>query len=486
MRLSNKKNFFLIFISIVIILFLSSCTLTENPEEAKKKENNYYETKEVSNILNKKCATSGCHASSKPVNGFSTEIQPEIMKGATNRPVDGLYNYGYGGEDIIPYNVNKSLLMQFLKGNLDTKLSYDHTMLSKGEISILEDWIASGAKDYKGDVPYSTPESYRVYVCNQYSEYISIIDGTNKVVSHLTDVYNPLTEFDTPYWVAEYGAYYYVTLSSAGKIIKFKKSDNSVVATINGLSEPGIIKINRDGTKAYVSRAYTTEKTYSSIYVVDITNMFIMKEIDLTVDGLPHGLAIDNLRGFIFVADAINNLIHVINIYTDLLIDTRFNLVNDYYPLFLAVSPDGNYLYITANNTNQLLVANAGSRLVISKIDLLSNPMGVTVSSNGQKIYIASNGGNAVEVVTKSAAFWNKTNTITHPAFSMPFAIDITSDDKYVYVTNQNLNGDFVPAYQVKHEGSISTVGIINAQTEQVEKVIEVEEFAAGITVEKL
>jgi hypothetical protein len=62
----------------------------------------------------------------------------------------------------------------------------------------------------------------------------------------------------------------------------------------------------------------------------------------------------------------------------------------------------------------------------------------------------------------------------------------ITSNDSYVYLTNQNQDGDFVPAYQVKDEGDISTITIINARTETVEKVIEVEENAAGIAVEKL
>ncbi|NOX64991.1 MAG: YncE family protein [Chlorobi bacterium] len=487
MHLATKKSLFLTFISITLILAVSSCTLTENPDEALKKENNYYETKDVSNILNGTCAASGCHAESNPVNGFSTEIQPQIMLGASNRPLEGVRNYGYGGDDVIPYSVEKSLLMQFINGNIVEKLSYNHSsILSTNQITTIKNWIADGAQDYKGDVPYFLPESYRVYVCNQNSEDISVVDGTNKVVSYLNDVYDPLTEFDTPYWVSEYGDYYYVTLSSAGQLIKFRKTDNSPVLSISGLSEPGIIKINSDGTKAYVSRASTTEFTYSSIYVIDLTNMFIQKEINLPISGLPHGMALDKQRGFLFVADAVNNLIHVINIFSDQLIDSRFDLVNDYYPLFLGISPDGNYLYITANKTNQLLVANAGSRSVISKINLLSNPMGVTVSSTGQKIYVASGGGNAVEVITKTAAFWDKTNTITHPAFSMPFGIDITSDDRYVYVTNQNLEGDFVPAYQVKGEEFISTVGIINTQTETVEKVIEVEENAGGIAVEKL
>ncbi len=69
---------------------------------------------------------------------------------------------------------------------------------------------------------------------------------------------------------------------------------------------------------------------------------------------------------------------------------------------------------------------------------------------------------------------------------NMPFGIDITSNDSYLYVTNQNLDGEFVPAYQVKEEENISTVAIINTQSETVEKVIEVEEAATGIVVEKL
>ena len=111
--------------------------------------------------------------------------------------------------------------------------------------------------------------------------------------------------------------------------------------------------------------------------------------------------------------------------------------------------------------------------------------MGITVSKTGEKIYVASYEGNAVEVITKVADNWNKTNTIEHPAFNMCFDLDISTDDNYLYVTNPNYDGEFVPAYQVKEEGEISTVGIINTFSETVEKVIEVEEGAAGICVER-
>ena len=484
MHSAINKNLILISLSLAFLLGLSSCTLVESPDDQLAKDNHYYETKEVADILNGTCAASGCHGGSSPVNGFSAETQPETMAGASNRPMDGVLNYG--GDNVIPFNVEKSLLLQFVTGNLVNKLSYNHSILDQNQITTIANWIANGAQNYKEEVAFATPNSYRAYVCNQNSEYVSVIDGTEKVVSYLTDVYNPLTEFDTPYWVAEYGNYYYVTLSSAGQFIKFRKSDNSVVSVISGLSDAGVIKINRDGTNAYVSRAYTAQSFYKSIYLINLNTMTMQKEISFLKSGTLHGMALDITRGYLYIADAANNLVNIVNTYTNQVIDLRFDLVNDFYPLFLEVGSAGNYIYITANRTSQLLIANAISRIVISRVSLLSNPMGVTVSSTGQKIYVASSGGDAVEVITKVSDNWSKTNTITHPAMNMPFGIDITSNDSYLYVTNQNLDGEFVPAYQVKEEENISTVAIINTQSETVEKVIEVEEAAAGIVVEKL
>ena len=484
MHLNANNKLRAIFLSLIFLLGLSSCTLVEDPDDQLKEENNYYESKEVSDILSSTCATSGCHDVSLPINGFSTQTQPEIMLGALSRPLNGASNYG--GDDVIPFNHKKSLLYQFITGNIANDLSYDHSILSQDNITTIKNWIDNGAQNHKGEIPFTIPKSYRVYVCNQNSEYISVIDGTDKVVSHLTDLYNPLTEFDTPYWVAEFGNYYYVTLSSAGEFVKINKSDNSVVSVISGLGDPGIILINKDGTNAYISRAPTTESLYKSIYLVNLTTMTLQKEINLPVNGLPHGMALDYTRNYLYIADAVNNVVNIINTYTNQVIDLRFDLINDIFPLFLDTSLDGNYVYITAYNTSQLLVANANSRIVVSKIDLLPNPTGVIVSSTGQKIYVASSGGDAVEVITKSGNYWNKTNTIIHPTMSIPYGIDISSDDNYLYVTNQNIDGDFTPAYQVKEEGYVSTVTIINTLSETVEKAIEVEEAAAGIVVEQL
>ncbi len=472
-----------LFISLLLTFTFTNCTLVEHDDQTQE-ENYGYETEAVGNILNGTCATSGCHSGSCPSDGLSTETQSDIMDGAFNRPCQsGIF---YGGAVVIPYNVEKSLVMQFVEGKIESPTSFNHKILSSSQISTLSKWIGNGAKNYNDEVPFENPSSYRVYVCNSGSENISTVDGTKKVVSHISNLNDDSTFEDTPYWVDEYGAYYYVTLSTSNKVLKIRKSDHSIVASITNIANAGMIKINSTGTKAYVSRASTSTSTYNSIYVINTSDMSLRSTIDFSVNGLLHGLAIDEGRRYLYVADATNNIIYIINTQTDLVINARFSLTTNYYPLFIETSDDGNFLYVSAKNTNELLVFNAGSQALLDKVSLLSNPMGISISSGGEKIYVASNGGNVVEVITKTNLFWDRTNSISHSTMSMPFAIDISNDDSYLYVTNQNLDGDFIPTYRVIGEKNISTVSIIRTSTESVEKVIEVEEKAYGIVVEKL
>jgi DNA-binding beta-propeller fold protein YncE len=113
--------------------------------------------------------------------------------------------------------------------------------------------------------------------------------------------------------------------------------------------------------------------------------------------------------------------------------------------------------------------------------------MHIAVSSDDTKVYVSSMGGNVVEVLTRtSETSWQRTKQIGHPAFSMLHGCDITADDRYLYVSSRNLNGSFVPAYlEAGSNEKIATVGIIDTQSESVIKVIEIEEYGAGLVVEK-
>ena len=82
---------------------------------------------------------------------------------------------------------------------------------------------------------------------------------------------------DAPHMVKEFGDYIYVSIISAGKFLKIRKSDNQIVAEVLGLEKPGMIQINLTGTKAYVSRSSTSPSIYNTIYVIDLTSMSLVK-----------------------------------------------------------------------------------------------------------------------------------------------------------------------------------------------------------------
>ena len=80
----------------------------------------------------------------------------------------------------------------------------------------------------------------------------------------------------------------------------------------------------------------------------------------------------------------------------------------------------------------------------------------------------------------------DKLKQISHPGFRMLHGRDITADDKYVYVSSRNTDGRFEPYFEVEDEGPPGTIGIIDTQTDEVVKLIEIEQFGSGLVVEKV
>lgn len=465
---------------LLIFLSLVGCELTDHTDDDT--ENNGFETAEVADVFSKNCATSGCHAGSNPPDGLSLESHSDLLAGSFDRPVTGSSNYG--GEVVIPYRPDKSLLYQVVSNNLSSEMSVDHSILSSTELQTLSDWIEDGAKNSTGNVPFTTPESYRIFVCNQSSDVVSVIDGTNDVVSRIGNVDITDNFNDKPHMVKEFGDYYYVTLIASGRFLKIRKSDNQIVAQLAGLEYPGMIQIMDSGTRVYVSRSSTAPGIYSSVYFIDIVNMVLLKEIDLVVQGLPHGIVLSPDNAKLYVANLTSNVIHIINTSINE-VSSLINFSEDHQPMQTAISPDGLYLYVSARGTSRLLVIETQTAQIEFQVPLNSNPMQLSVSPDGSKIYVSSMGGDVVEVVTKSGFSWSKTNEISHPAFNLLHGSDLTADGRYLYVSSRNTDGAFVPPYLVKEEGIPGSVGVIDTQTESVIKVIEIEEFGSGLVVEK-
>jgi DNA-binding beta-propeller fold protein YncE len=472
----------LLLFALRLSFFFLGCSIEPvTPEEPDIDEmNNGFESRAVAEVFVTNCATSGCHTGNTPASGLGLKTHSETIIGSTDRSGGTIPNYG--GDVVIPFRTTESLLYQFLLGEITPIAPHDAVNLTQDQINTIQQWLENGTKDNNGAVPFSNP-SYRVYVCNQASDKISVIDGDSKVVSGIIDV-DFIPTPDSPHMVKERDGFIYVTLIGSAKFLKINTSDYSIVGEVNDIIKAGMIQISPDGTKAYISRSSTSQPNFDQIVVIDLINMQKIKDILLPAPGVPHGIALTPDGSKLYVANLSLDLISIVDAVNDVY-DSDIVLPQGTEPMQAAISPDGAYLYISARGTGKLLVIDTQTKTIFAEVVLRPMPMHISVASHGQTIYVGSMMANVLQVIEKDGPSWTKTREISHPGFSMLHGVDLTTDNRYLYVSSRNTDGNFDPQFVVTGEGPPGTIGIIDTQTFEVIKLIEIEEHGAGLVVEK-
>ena len=279
----------------------------------------------------------------------------------------------------------------------------------------------------------------------------------------------------------------YASLIGAAKFIKINTSDYSSAGEVTGITKAGMIMIHPNGTKAFVSRSSTSDPIFQSIYAIDIANMTLIDEINLAAPGVPHGMALTPDGNKLYVANLSLSRISIVDgntneygNYDDIVLPAGTE------PMQTMISADGKYLYVSARGTSKLMVFDTSTDTLITEVSVDAMPMQIAVTSDGNKIYVGSMMMNTVNVIQKSGNSWSRVKQISHPGFRMLHGCDISSDDKYVYVSSRNTDGMFEPYFDVDGEGPPGTIGIIDTQTDEVVKLIEIEQFGSGLVVEKM
>ena len=134
--------------------------------------NNGFQSKEVAEIFANNCATSGCHSGNNPSSGLSIDKYSDLLNGSSNRSGGTIPNYG--GDVVIPSRLEESLLYQMLLKKVTPASPHDGLTLTQDQINTIKEWIENGARDNNNNLPFRNP-GYRVYVCDQNSDKISVI-----------------------------------------------------------------------------------------------------------------------------------------------------------------------------------------------------------------------------------------------------------------------------------------------------------------------
>lgn len=268
------------------------------------------------------------------------------------------------------------------------------------EKSEVETNIDVGNSPYDVDV---NPFSNRIYTSNRDSDSISVIDGFNN--KELTKI----SVDDSPLGIGINLAtsWIYVANLNSKTITVIDAIDNQVIKTLKYASLPYDIVINPHTNKVYVS-----DLGKDSVLVLDGSNNTLVSTIPVGPN--PSVLAINTQTDTIYVSNFQNDSVSVIN-GTSNKIETNIKVGDS--PVGIAVNPRTNKIYVDNLEDNSISVINGTTNRLIENISL-------------EPAIVASGVNNP---------FINVPLKVTFPFIASKLTVDPTTN--FTYVTNTRTNG---------------------------------------------
>lgn len=326
----------------------------------------------------------------------------------------------------------------------------------------------------------SDGSSQLIYVCNQGSASITVIDAETQTIADTIDLHElGFSPNAKPHHaVAESdGSFWYVTLIGENRVLKFNR-ENELVAQAE-LEVPGLMALHPQEDLLYVGRSMSAVNPPQSYGVVNRSDMSVSDEIDLFFNR-PHALTTTPDGKWTFVASLSSNQILSINTNED---ESSLTTVEGNTHVFVnfAIHPNGSLMVATGQVSGQLLVFDISDRMnpeVTDMIKVGAMPWHPVFSPDGNYVYFGNKGDHSVSVINMETM--EVEATIKGEGLAQPHGAALSHNGRHLFVTNNNLDGTYQP------EGSTGddlpgTVVVINTETREIEKVIEVGNYPSGI-----
>ncbi len=259
------------------------------------------------------------------------------------------------------------------------------------------------------------PNTKKVYVANEYSNTVSVLDTeTDKVKSSIKvgifpygiDI-NPLNNR------------VYVTNRGSNTVSVIDGSINSKLADITVGKSPVGIVVNPSANWIYV-----TNLNDGTVSVIDgITNEVIDT---ISVGKAPYGIEVNPLFNKIYVADIIKNAVSVIDGETNK-ISANISVGKRPTGLEIDLNKGRNKLYVANHDSDSISVIDIVTNKVIDNMSSVGDsPVGMAINPITNKLYISNIGSNTVSVIDTKAlnsryvSEKTKTDEIPRPVAAAP------------------------------------------------------------------
>lgn len=347
------------------------------------------------------------------------------------------------------------------------------SLLLSGLVSLML-LVCANASAQSGESPQY------IYVCNQGSASVTVIDASTQTVSETVDLKElGFSENAKPHHVVAEpdGSYWYVTLIGENSVLKFNR-DNELIDQA-ALEVPGLLALHPQDDLLFVGRSMSAVNPPQSFGVVNRSSMDVLDEIDLFFTR-PHALTTSMDGSWTFVGSLSENPILSYNFEDDQ--SNLTNITGDTHVFVnFAVHPDGKTMVATGQVSGQLLVFDISDPMnpvVTDIIDTDAMPWHPVFSPDGKYVYFGNKQDHSVSVVNMETRTLE--TVIKGEGLAQPHGAALSQDGKYLFISSNNLDGTYNPEGS-SSENLVGTVTVINTESREIEKVIEVGHYPSGV-----
>jgi DNA-binding beta-propeller fold protein YncE len=460
------KRFLSIILFITAIALICSTACVHKPEiQILPADGNYPAA--VGKIIINKCTYSGCHnqASYRNAAGILLDTWAHMFTGGATGAQVVAYSTAYS--PLLYYcNVDSSLgVVAKDVGHLDTPLTHDEYMT-------LYNWIATGAPDKNGNIPFATNAATRqkIYLTNQGCDLLAVIDAQSRVVMRYIPLGLNAAQIESPHDVAvsSDGMYAYVPLFNGDYVQKIDTRTDQVLSNV----DVGNVTLARTGGAWSIvclspqDTSFIVSGWMSDGYAVAVntTNMSINEALSVdrnsggsSIFTYPHGVAANATFDTFFTTLQYGN---VVNRYTfnggfhnkqvsvngsAAIVTSPTDSANP-NPHQIIMSPDHSRYFVTCQSTNEVRVLNAYTDAIIATIPVGTFPQEMDLAPSKNYLFVAcmEDAANpqpgrhgSVYVIDYNSYAVVK---ILYGDFYQPHDVTVDEQDGLVYIPSRNAN----------------------------------------------
>jgi YVTN family beta-propeller protein len=291
--------------------------------------------------------------------------------------------------------------------------------------------------------PAAAAQNYQVWVSNEKSGDVTIIDGSSlKVIGTVTAGKRPRGIHTSPD-----GRTVYVALS--GTPIE---APPELDAAGNPIFKTGHGKDDDDDDNV------VADKSADGIGVINVATRQLTGKIKVGSDPEEFTLSPDGRK--IYVSNEDVKTASIVDIATAK-VEHIFLVGQE--PEGVAVTPDGNRIYVTCETGGDILVFDAHNYKTLAHFKVPPRPRSVDFLSNAPMGFIPSESAGVLNVIDTATTSVSK--TITMPKGSRPMRVRVSPDNAKVYVS----------------DGRAGSVTVLDAHTYNIESTIKVGKRPWGI-----